>query len=137
MMQHTTSPTRGPDRTGAPPSAVFLDGTGQRRRLLKVVGLVGGSALVAILVLLVLAVSGSTPVHVPGFPDARRSDHPTVAPAAPGGGSGPQRTTGAGGALSTAGGSPASPPPATPTPSTGATKPGRVPTTPPHPTKSR
>ncbi|HEX6872989.1 MAG TPA: hypothetical protein VF163_17975, partial [Micromonosporaceae bacterium] len=73
-------------RPAEPP--VFVDRSGRRRRLTKLVGTCVGAALVAVLALLGLALSGATPVHVPGFADPGRNanSEPTdpAMPTAPG-----------------------------------------------------
>lgn len=54
---------------GAGPRPVFLDRSGRRRRLVKIVGVGLGAVLAASLALIVAAVSTASPVHLPGFPD--------------------------------------------------------------------
>jgi hypothetical protein len=48
---------------------IFVDRSGRRRRLVRLAGAVLGSLLVAALGLLGAAVSGASPLRIPGFPD--------------------------------------------------------------------
>jgi hypothetical protein len=61
---------------------VFLDRSGRRRRLLKIVGAGVATSLVTVLLLLVAALSGVSPVDLPGLPHAAGKDaaRPTVRP---------------------------------------------------------
>jgi hypothetical protein len=54
---------------GAVPSAVFVDGTGRRRRVVAVIGAGFAVALLVALGLLVSGVSGNSPLHLPGLPE--------------------------------------------------------------------
>lgn len=111
---------------------VFHDGSGRRRRWVTLVFVSVGVAMVATLGTLVLALTGTSPIPLPGFPDATRNADrnpgvtPAPSPTAPNG----QVLTGASGTSTTAGQT------ATPTP----TKKGNVPShtpTHPRPTKTR
>jgi hypothetical protein len=52
---------------------VFVDRSGRRRRLVRLAGASLGAALAAVLALLLAAMSGASPVRVPGFPDPGRN----------------------------------------------------------------
>jgi len=113
---------------------VFVDRSGRRGRLVKIIGAVLGGLLVVVLGLLGVAVSGASPLRVPGFPDAgnhAEGDNATPAATAdaaqtPGPRPGPTN------------GLVVRPAPATPNASIMATtKPGRAPSHPAHPTPSK
>jgi hypothetical protein len=116
---------------------VFLDGSGTRHRVLTGIAATLGLGLCAALVLLVLAFAGAAPASFPGFPQG----HPVTDP--PSAGTGEQ----AGGALPSRAGPTRNPTAAatTTTPaaalsataSDSSTKPGRSPSHPVHPSKSR
>jgi hypothetical protein len=53
-----------------PVKPIFVDRSGRRRRLLKLTGAIIGGLLVVALGLLGAAVSGASPLRMPGFPDA-------------------------------------------------------------------
>ncbi len=55
-------------RSGGRP--VFLDRSGRRRRLVLLVGGCIGAVLIASIALLGVGLSGASPLHIPGFPDA-------------------------------------------------------------------
>jgi hypothetical protein len=121
---------------------VFLDRSGRRRRLIKIVGVGLGTALATVLVMLVAALSGVSPVHVPGLPEVAGGHHPrpavspTPVPSATSDGQllGTQNGNGVPRASLTP--TPTATPAATPTPSTTKSH-GRPSTAPPHPSKSR
>ena len=54
------------------PPPVFLDGSGRRRRIMKIAGAFAGVLLVVSLGLVVAALSGTSPVQLPGFPTVQR-----------------------------------------------------------------
>jgi hypothetical protein len=118
---------------------VFLDRSGRRRRLTVLLGTGLAAALLAGLGALAVALSGSTAVDLPGFPDSdRRADAPdpgrpaTTAPV--------ERPPAGIGERTTPGPTSASTAPPTATPTTERPGNGRQPThTPPHPkpTKNR
>jgi len=64
MRIRNEAPTRG--------QPVFLDRSGRRRRLVLLVGGCVGTVLIASIALLGVGLSGASPVHIPGFPDAGR-----------------------------------------------------------------
>ena len=116
---------------------VFVDRSGRRRRFVKLTGAVLGGLLVVALGLLGAAVSGASPLRMPGFPDAddnAEGGHTTPAATpstAPTPQPRPRPTSG-----------PADRPDQTSaavtiTTSAGATKPGRDPTHPAHPTPAK
>lgn len=51
------------------PTAVFVDGTGRRRRVVAVIGAGLAAALLVALGLLVSGLFGMSPVHLPGLPN--------------------------------------------------------------------
>src|ERR1700730_17206611 len=109
--------------------AVFVDRSGRRRRMAVVVGSALATILVASLVLLVVAVSGASNVHIPGFPDVGHqagAGDSTPSPTVPADPVLPQSPPRTGGAL--AGGARTPSPTATSAPSASATKRGRQPT---------
>jgi hypothetical protein len=63
-------------RAGKP---VFVDRTGRRRRVVIVTGAAVGILIVVALVMLITGLTGSSPLHVPGFPD-RPGEVPVAAP---------------------------------------------------------
>lgn len=116
---------RPPARVGPPGPEVFLDRSGRRRRLLRLVVIALGVGMAASLGVLGVALSGAAPGHAPEFPAVRRS------PAAPTTVQSPQATAGPGAAgapptrsAASAAASPSSSPTAT-------TKHGNAPTAPP------
>ena len=116
-------------------TSVFLDRSGRRRRLVRMVGVCLGVGLVAVLAVLSAAVFGAGPLHVPGFPDVA-GNPPITATPGPGGPADHGRPTSPGGTAGAGGAPSVAAPSTTPTPTS--TKPGRVPTqTPPHPTKTK
>jgi hypothetical protein len=53
---------------------VFLDGSGRRRGLVKVLGIFVATAVVATLAVLVLGVTGASPFGIPVLPELHRAD---------------------------------------------------------------
>ena len=116
---------------------VFVDRSGRRRRVVKLTGAVLGGLLVVALGLLGAAVSGASPLRMPGFPDAddnAEGGHATPA-ATPGTAQTPQPRPGPTSGLADR--QAPTLPAVTITTSAGATKPGRDPTHPAHPTPSK
>jgi hypothetical protein len=113
---------------------VFVDTSGRRRLMIKLVGAAGSLALAVVLVVLTLAVSGASPIAIPGLPAVRHAAPRSPSAPAPTRTDGQSSVTGprSGGPTVTAPPSP-TPGPASPT----ASKRGHVPTqTPSHPSKS-
>jgi hypothetical protein len=115
---------------------VFVDRSGRRGRLVKLIGAVVGGLLVVVLGLLGVAVSGASPLRVPGFPDAgNHAEGENATPAAT-----PDAAQTSGPRPGPTSGSVVRPNPATPTASVTtsvpATKPGRT-SHPAHPTPSK
>lgn len=118
---------------------VFVDRSGRRRRWAVAVGAGFAAILLLSLTLLVAGLSGASPVHLPGFPEAgRHAISPTPAPTS-------KSTTAPALNSSTA---PAKPTPSAtsavpaPTPSPASSsaqgrRPSNAPSHPPHPSKSR
>ena len=48
---------------------VFVDGSGRRRQVIRVVGTAAAATLLGLLALLVAGFAGGNPLHVPGFAD--------------------------------------------------------------------
>jgi hypothetical protein len=53
---------------------VFLDGSGRRRGALRLVGVLAATGLAATLGLLILGVSGASPLSIPGLPEIHKAD---------------------------------------------------------------
>jgi hypothetical protein len=127
----------------AAPRPVFVDRSGRRRRLVKLVGTCLGVVLATSLALLAAAVSGAAPMHVPGFPDAVQhagggaadaTAPPTTPPRAlTGGGRTPPAPSGSRTSVAT----PVATPAASPSHSAVPTSASYVPTKSPHPHPSR
>jgi hypothetical protein len=80
-----------PHSRSAAASPVFVDRSGRRRRLMKLLGMCFGLALISTLALLMLAMSGASPITIPGFPAAVGDGAVATTPPA-----GPAPTTSAG-----------------------------------------
>jgi hypothetical protein len=65
-----TRPIRPTSKLDPPPNQpIFVDRSGRRRRVLTLIGASLAVAIVLVLVMLGAAVSGVSPLKVPGFPD--------------------------------------------------------------------
>jgi hypothetical protein len=94
---------------------IFLDRSGRRRKLVLMAGAFVGVVLVASLGLLAAGLTGASPTHVPGFPDAVRqveeaspapSDSSSLSSSSPSPASTPDPSQQAPGTLPTPGASP-------------------------------
>jgi hypothetical protein len=121
-----------------PVKPIFVDRSGRRRRLLKLTGAILGGFLIIALGLLGAAVSGASPLRMPGFPDAgTNAEGATTTPAVTPGTTRPRPGPTGGEVVRQDPATPIVTATTTAAITVTATKPGRDPTHPPHPTPAK